>query len=196
MCNIITFPRCQPLSQPIRTGLEGGYEDLSSCISLKTSNKSRAALKDKKSAGPPGQQKECALLTERFAITVAKQSVLSMLEELQALGIELTDDQKAKVEEVKVTAFENKAKEIFARKLSRREVEGKDNKVAAETDEEFASRVADWTERFMTLAREFDSEIDKRETPKGRGFVEQHLVGIDTPVGHLKVELTRTVDKK
>lgn len=86
-------------------------------------------------------------------------------------GIELTAEQLALAEEATRSQFYSAAVETFKRK--------------ANGDPE------SWADDSFALAEAIADGIVSKDRAQGRGFITEHMYGIDTPYGHLKVSLTR-----
>ena len=97
-----------------------------------------------------------------------------LLAELAELGIELSEDQRKKVEEHKVTLMRDAAGEIIGRKLSKK------------TDK----AVKDWTTKSFDFAAGMASDLEGAKVGRGRGEVFERVFRIETPSGTFKVSLT------
>lgn len=97
-----------------------------------------------------------------------------LLAELADLGIELTDDQRRKVEEHKVTLQREAAGEIIGRKLSKK------------TDKSVES----WTTKSFDFAAGMARDFEGAKVGRGRGEVFERVFRVETPSGTFKVSLT------
>lgn len=118
---------------------------------------------------------------------MAKIDVLKAIESLQALGVELTDEQKQAVADAKKKAYVEKARVIFGRKVSLPKNEN-------ETDKAHANRTGkaadSWTSDMLSLAERMTREIHGETSNVGRGQAFKRMFRIETPSGSLKVELS------
>lgn len=106
-------------------------------------------------------------------------SVADALAALQASGVELTDEQTTALEEFKSKSLKAEAEKIVSRKLT----EEKPSKAT----------VQKYTTDLFTLAEKVHDTITSDVRPKrgqGVGNNVVRMIGIDTPHGHLKIELT------
>lgn len=113
--------------------------------------------------------------------------ILAAIEQLAALGIDLTDEQKEAVKTAKSAAFASKARVVLDRKVLRTE---------KTTDDVHKKAVEKWQTEMFALAAKVESGIVANLDNVGRGQALRRMFRIETPHGSFKVELSQEPEKK
>lgn len=101
---------------------------------------------------------------------MAKMDVLKALAVLAEQGIELSEDQTAALEELKMSAMRENALAVMEKKVS--------------------GDAMQWCEEMFDLAAAIFDGIEGKIVGRGRGEVFERVFRIETPHGSLKVSLT------
>lgn len=113
-------------------------------------------------------------------------SIAAALAALQAQGLTLTDEQKSRLADAAKNEMVDAARTVVANKLSHVE----DEEGNKESSRARNSRVKVWTDRLMTLAADFDSDLPGQTVNRGQGTRTIRMIRVETPEGSLKVELS------
>jgi hypothetical protein len=103
--------------------------------------------------------------------------ILTALAALESLGVSLTPEQLASIEDAKGKAMHGAAEKVFKAKLT--DAAGDDASV--------------WVDRMFDLANEME-QVKAITRQQGRGSITERMFAIDTPNGRLKVSLSETVE--
>jgi hypothetical protein len=109
-------------------------------------------------------------------------SLSDALAAIESAGISFNAEQTAALEELKSAAFRQPAVEIF---------EGNGENLPGKLVEDAASDGEAWVTHLFSLAEEFYTDVvaDLNRKVQGGAIRDVRVVGIDTPHGHLKIEL-------
>lgn len=112
---------------------------------------------------------------------MAKVSILQALAALKESGVTLTDEQEASLETFKTQQMRAGIETVLDRKLTVPE---------SETKKQRTARVNEWTDRVLSLALAFSTDVQANNQNRGRGERSVRMFRVETPEGSLKIELS------